>query len=304
MKAKLARLGERWPWLGWVLKAQDRYRELNGNYLAAAVTLAGFLSLFPLLLVGLAVLGFVSAGRVDLAGDLVERLGLTGEAATFVGDLIRQTENSRQVASVVGLAGLLWTGLGAVAAAQYVLNGVWQVKGRGLADKARGVGWLAGAGLLLTVSLAATAAAGLLPPWLAVVGPLAALAVDVALWTWTFKVLTNRSLPWLAYLPGAVVGAVGFGVLKAVGGFYVPRLVASASVLYGSFAVIFAILAWLLFFGRLVVYAAVANVIAWEARHGTVTVELAVPKVAGEVPVEATRAGEASPATSGPGPGG
>jgi hypothetical protein len=51
-------------------------------------------------------------------------------------------------------------------------------------------------------------------------------------------------------------------------------------------------LAWLLFFGRLVVYASVTNVVVWEERHGTVTVELPVPKVPGEVPVQATRAGE------------
>ena len=298
MKARLDRLCQRFPRLGLVMRVKNRYDELNGNYLAAAVTLAGFLSLFPLLLVAFAVLGFFAAGRVDLAGDIISRLGLTGEAATFVEDLISQTEHSRRVASVVGFAGLLWTGLGMVAAVQYGMNQVWQVKGNGWRDKLSGIAWLAGAGLLFVASFVATAAAGVLPAILAPLGLVLGLAIDTVLWLWTFKILTNRHLGWKAFLPGAIAGAVGFGLLKAVGGIYVPRLVASASALYGSFAVIFAILAWLLFFGRLVVCAAVLNVILWEDRHGTVTVDLPVPKVPGDVPVEATRAGEAVPATA------
>jgi membrane protein len=298
MKAKLEGLCKRFPALGWVMRVQNRYNELNGNYLASAVTLAGFLSLFPLLLVAFAVLGFFAVGRLDLAGDIVSRLGLNGEAATFVRDLVQQTEKSRQIASVVGIAGLLWSGLGLVAAVQYGLNQVWQVKGNGWKDKLTGLAWLAGAAVLFTASFGATAAAGLLPGFLAPVGLLVGLAVDVALWLWTFKILTNRNLGWKAYLPGAIAGAIGFGILKALGGIYVPRLVASASAIYGSFAVIFAMLAWLLFFGRLVIYASVFNVVRWEAQHGTVTVDLPVPRVPGDVPVQATRAGEAMPATA------
>ena len=295
VKERLERLGRRWPWLGRVLQVQWRYSELNGNYLAGSVTLAGFLSLFPLLLVAFAVLGFLSVGRAELSREVIDQLGLTGDAARFVTDLIRTTERSRQVASVVGVAGLLWTGLGLVAATQYALNTVWQVKGRGLKDKLSGLAWLAGAGVLFLVSFAVTAAIRWLPGWVAPLGFVAGLAIDVLLWLWTMKVLTNRSIGWRPYLAGAVVGAVGLGILKALGGIYVPRAVASASALYGSLGVMFAILAWLLFFGRLTVYAAVVNVVQWEKRHGTVTVDLELPKVPGEVPVEATRAGEAVP---------
>jgi membrane protein len=166
-----------------------------------------------------------------------------------------------------------------------------------------GLAWLAGAGLLFLLSFAVTAAANVLPAGLAVIGPAAALAVDVALWLWTMKVLTNRNLRWRAYLPGAILGAIGLGVLKALGSIYVPRAVASASALYGSLGVLFAILAWLLFFGRLAVYAAVVNVVSWEESHGTVTVDVELPKVPGEVPVEATRAGEEKPQEAAVSPG-
>jgi membrane protein len=294
VKEKLQALGRRYPWLGTVLRVQERYSELNGNHLASAITLAGFISLFPLLLVAIAVLGFFSHQSVDLPSDVVSRLALTGQAATTVTDAIHRAEQSRKVASVVGVAGLLWSGLGLVAAIQYGLNTVWQVKGRGLRDKLSGLGWLAGAAVLFLASFAATAAIGFVPV-LAPLSIVVGLAVGVGLWLWTMKVLPNRDVGWKALLPGAVVGAVGLEVLKVLGSVWVPKAVASSSALYGSLGVVFAVLAWLLFFGRLIVYASVVNVVLWENRHGTVTVDVEVPRVPGEVPVEATRAGDAVP---------
>jgi membrane protein len=294
VKEKLHALGRRYPWLGRALRVQERYSELNGNHLASAITLAGFISLFPLLLVAIAVLGFFSHQSLDLASDVVDRLGLTGEAATIVTEAIERAEQSRKAASVIGVAGLLWSGLGLVAAIQYGLNTVWQVKGRGLRDRLSGLGWLAGAALLFLASFAATAAIGFVP-LLAPLGIVVGLGVGVALWLWTLKVLPNGDVGWKALLPGAVVGAVGMELLKVVGSIWVPKAVASSSALYGSLGVVFAVLAWLLFFGRLIVYAAVVNVVVWEDRHGTVTVDVEVPRVPGEVPVEATRAGDAVP---------
>jgi membrane protein len=294
VREKLHALGRRYPWLGTILRVQERYSELNGNHLAAAITLAGFISLFPLLLVAIAVLGFFSHQSVELASDVVDRLGLTGEAATIVTQAIERAEHSRKAASVVGVAGLLWSGLGLVAAMQYGLNTVWQVKGRGLRDKLSGLGWLAGAAVLFLGSFAATAVIGFVPI-LAPFGIVVGLAVGVALWLWTMKVLPNRHIGWKPLLPGAVVGAVGMELLKVVGSIWVPKAVASSSALYGSLGVVFAVLAWMLFFGRLIVYASVVNVVLWEQRHGTVTVDVEVPRVPGEVPVEATRAGDAVP---------
>jgi membrane protein len=294
VKEKLHALGRRYPWLGRVLRVQERYSELNGNQLAGAITLAGFISLFPLLLVAIAVLGFFSHQSLDLASDVVDRLGLTGDAATIVTQAIERAEHSRKAASVIGVAGLLWSGLGLVAAIQFGLNTVWQVKGRGLRDKLSGLGWLAGAAVLFLASFAATAAIGFVPV-LAPLGIVVGLGVGVALWLWTLKVLPNRDVGWKALLPGALVGAVGMELLKLVGSIWVPKAVASSSALYGSLGVVFAVLAWLLFFGRLIVYAAVVNVVVWEDRHGTVTVDMEVPRVPGEVPVEATRAGDAVP---------
>lgn len=297
MREKLDSLGRRWPWFGTVLAVQKRYSELNGNYLASSVTLSSFLSIFPLLLFAIAILGFFAAGSPNLAGDIVGELGLTGDARDGIIEAIKVAERSRRTASIIGIVGLLWSGLGLVAALQYAINAAWQVTGRGWRDKIKGLTWLAGAALLFSTSFATSAIIRLLPAFLAPLGILAGLSVNLGLWLWTFKVLGTREVGWKALLPGAVVGAIGLEILKAVGAFYVPGAVAKASALYGTLGVVFATLAWLLFFGRLVVYAAVVNVVRWEEEHGTVVMEMEVPRVHPETtkPVDVTRAGETKP---------
>ncbi|MGH9188487.1 MAG: YihY/virulence factor BrkB family protein [Acidimicrobiales bacterium] len=294
LRAKLSELGERWPWLGTALAVQERYSELNGNYLATAVTLAGFLSLFPLLLVAIAVVGFFSDSATRLADEVVAQLGLTGSGGQVIRNMIARAQESRRAASVVGFVGLLWSGLGLVAALQYAVNTSWQVTGRGLKDKLRGMGWLAGATVLFVGSLAIGAALNFVP-FLAPVAILLGLGINFALWLWTFKVLGNSDVGWKALVSGAVLGAVGLEILKLVGSVYVPRAVQSASSLYGPLGVVFAILAWLLFLGRLVVYSSVLNVVRWEEEHGTATIDIEVPRVAEPQPEEATRAGETRP---------
>ncbi|MGH9182817.1 MAG: YihY/virulence factor BrkB family protein [Acidimicrobiales bacterium] len=289
-------LPSRWSWLGLAVAVQKRFGELHGGYLAAAVTMAAFLSLFPLVLVAIAVVGFFSAGSADLPVRLSDVLGLPpdGEAAQAVTRAVAQAEAGKAAASVVGLAGLLWTGLGLVGALAYVLNAAWQVKGRGWRDKVLGLAWLVGASALFVISFAVTAVVGFLPSLFAPVNLLVGMGVSTGLFLWSSKVLCNRDVGWRPLVPGAVVGAVGFEVLKVVGGVYVPRAVASSSALYGSIGVVFAILAWLFLFGRLLVYASIVNVVTWERRHGTVTVELEVPSLPGEVPLRGTRAGESA----------
>ncbi|HET7718771.1 MAG TPA: YihY/virulence factor BrkB family protein, partial [Acidimicrobiales bacterium] len=219
---------------------------------------------------------------------------LQGDAAKSLTNAIDIARESRRAASLIGVVGLLWSGLGLIAAFQYAINAAWQVTGRGWRDKLKGLMWLGGSTLLFLTSFATSAVIRWLPTFLAPLTTLAGLSVNFALWLWTFKILSTREVGWKALVPGAVVGALGFEVLKAIGAFYVPGAVASASALYGTLGVVFATLAWLLFFGRLVVYAAVVNVVRWEEDHGTVVLEMEAPRIHPETtqPVNVTRAGE------------
>lgn len=281
----------RWGWFATAVRMQDRFGEVHGGYLAAAITLAAFLSIFPLLLLGVAVVGYLSLGA-DVPTQVISRLGLSGEAAAAVTSAVETAQKSRKGALGVGAVGLLWSGLGVVASIQYAFDNVWQVTGRGIKDKLGGLLWLAGAVSILGGSLVVSA---LLTrtPWLAPLSIVIGLGVNFAMWLWTLKALLNVVVPWRALVPGAGMGAVGLEVLKVAGGVYVPRLVTQTSALYGSIGVVFAILTWLFFFGRLAVYVAVLNVVRWEEDNGTVTVEIELPKHPEVVALEATRSGEA-----------
>lgn len=278
VKARLVALGERIPPLGRALEVQQRYSELRGNNVAAAVTFQAFVSLFPLLLVIVGVLGLVARhGDVDVAGRIIGNLGLTDEAAETIQNAVKTAEDTGAVAGPLGLIGLLWSGLGLVSALQFALNQAWQVEERGIKDKAVGMLWLVGAAVLFVGASAVTTVLNWLPGFIAPVGIVVGLLVNFALWLWTFRVLPNRNLPWRAHIPGAILGAVGMEILKVVGGVYVPRAVAQSSELYGTLGVVFAVLAWLLFFGRLIMYSAVLNVVLWERKAGTVTTTVQVP---------------------------
>jgi membrane protein len=281
-----------------ILPIHERVGAVGGGPLSSSIALGGFLSLFPLLLVGVAVLGFVSASNTDFAAEVVDQLGLEGRAATQVTDAIDTAEGSRRTASVVGLIGLVWAGLGVAGALEHALNATWQVKGRGITSRLAAVAWLVGAGLLFLGSMALGPLLNELPGPATVPTILAGLVLDVLLFVWMFVVLTNVDLPWRVHLPGALLGGIGLEVLKVIGSVYVPRLVASSSALYGSLGVVFAVLAWLALTARLVVYAAAFNVVRYEQQHGTVTVDIQVPHISGQVPLGATRGGAVSESAS------
>ena len=291
----LGPLARRWPAVGTALDVQKRFSELHGGYLAAALTLATFLSVFPLILVAVAVLGFVSVNNTHVATNIITNLGLRGTAAQSIKDAINAAEHSRRATSVVGVVGLLWTGLGVVTATQLALDAVWQRTGRTLKDRGIGVLWLAGSGVLMAVSFAISSGLNFLPAVLAPLVLVVGAGYDVGQFLFTFKVL-GRTEPagWRALLPGAIAGGIGLQVLKAFGSFYLPRAIHGSSQLYGPLlGVIFAILAWLFLFSRLVVYSAVLNVVLWENDHGTLTTVIEVPMLPGDSPKRATRAGEA-----------
>jgi membrane protein len=287
----LDRWRARFGWLDAVLTFNERFGAIGGGALSSSIGLAAFLSLFPLLLVSIAVIGFLSSGDNTFTTDLIANLNLKGRSAELVTDAVRTAQESRRTASLVGLAGLLWSGLGVVGSLQTALNTAWQTRGRGLVDKAVALSWLLGAAVLLSANVALGPVLQLVPGPVMVGAVLLGLVLTTVLFVWTYTYLGNQPVPWRAHLPGALLVAVGFEILKVVGSIYVPRAVASSSALYGTLGVVFAVLAWLLIYARLIVYGAVLNVMRWEADRGTDTVDLEVPHMGGDEPLSATRGG-------------
>lgn len=296
MKQRLRALGARWPWLGRAFDVQDRVGEINGSFAASSITVSIFIAIFPLLLVAIAVVGFIAAGDDTVAPRVIENLGLTGGAADALTGAIDRAANSRQAASIIGLLGLAWSGSGVAVALQAGVRLPWQERSEGIKDRLLGIAWLVVAAVGFAAAMALGGLLNFLPSWLpgivAVVAELAlGFAIQVALFTWMFWGLGTRRVPWRDLVPGAVVAAAGFEVLKIAGTVWVPQLVAKSSALYGSIGVVFALLAWLALFSKLLVYASTLNAVRYEAAHGSVDVPLRGPRLPGRHPVAATRGG-------------
>lgn len=282
MNEKLQRLGRRWPALGTALDTQQRFGEINGGFVASAITVSIFISVFPLLLVTIAVIGHLASGDADWTKRFVDALGLTGSARDTVSDAVSRASESRRAASVVGLLGLLWSGTGVGLALQRGVRAPWQEPARGMRDRLQALLWLIAAGLGFAVAVALTGALNWLPDQIpSIVGWLLAIIVGVAIGTglflWMFWGLSTRHIPARDLLPGALAAAVGFEVLKFVGTIYVPRLVANSSSLYGPLGIVFALLAWLAIFARLIVYSSTLNAVLFERHVGRRTVAIHVP---------------------------
>jgi membrane protein len=261
---------------------QRRFGDVHGGALASAITLSTFVAIFPLAVVGIAVLGLVASDPPQVTRTIVDQLGLHGAAADLVRDTVGTARSTRRAASIVGLAGLAWAGSAVVTSLTNAYDTVWGVKDRGLRERIVGFLWLLGAGAGLAVSIGASAALRWLPGWSAPLALLVSLLIDAALFLWTGWLLPNRKVSWRASIPGAVVGGFGLLVLQLVGFVVVPMLVSRSSALWGSLGAVFALLAWLAFFARLVVYAAIVDVVVWEESSGTRTVAQPAPRLEGE----------------------
>jgi uncharacterized BrkB/YihY/UPF0761 family membrane protein len=97
--------------------------------------------------------------------------------------------------------------------------------------------------------------------WLWVIGIVASLVLNFVLFMLAFRILTTADVSWSVVRPGAIVGAVGWTMLQAIGGFYVGHQLKGASSTYGTFAVVIGLPAWIYLGAQLTLYAAEINVV-------------------------------------------
>ena len=242
---------EAWGWLDHLFRAASRYKADCGDRLAAAVSYYGFLSLFPLLLLGVSVLGFVVSDPLK-SEQVLETLqrDLPGLGTTIAENLSSVAEHRRS-AGVIGLAGLAWAGLGWIAMLRESLRTVWhqeQIRVNLVKRKLLDLATLAGLGVTVGLSFGivavGTAVFGdtLLGP---VVSFALALVTDTLLFSYLFTRLPRNHRPLRRVLRGALFGAAGFAVLKVVGTVYIGRTVDSGAEVYGTFAVVVGLLIWI-----------------------------------------------------------
>ena len=221
-----------------------KYGDDDGGREAALITYYGFLSIFPLLLLGVAILSRVLAANPDLRRKLID--ATVPEALQSTVQHSAATLPTSTVPFIVGLIGLLFSGTGVVFSAYQTLNHV--------------------------AAVPRSVRAGFFPRYIRVFVMLAALpdvpgaerAVAVlgqvlivfAVLLLGGRLLLSRPAPVRALWPGAIIGAAAVTVVLNAGTPLLARLVTRAGPVYGSFATVAGMFALLYLVGQALVYAA------------------------------------------------
>lgn len=258
---------KRHRWLAVPYAVLKKFGEDRAGNLAALVAYYGFFSLFPLLLVLVSVLGIVLRGDPSLRDDILDS---ALSQFPIIGDQLRQNVNTLTggagVPLGIGIIGTLWAGLGGIKAMQQALDTIWDVpykrRPNVIASTVKSLMMLGVLGVITLVSaLLAGVGAGSDSWWWAALGILMSLVLNFALFMLAFRILTTADVSWSDVRPGAIVGAVGWTTLHAVGGFYVAHQLKGASAVYGTFAVVIGLLAWMYLGAQLTMYAAELNAV-------------------------------------------
>lgn len=260
----------RHPVLAFPHAVQKRYGEEYSGRLGAVISYYAVFALLPLLL------AFVTVLRIALGHDqeLLNRI-LDGVWAQlpFVGPDIREGVEPLAGSAWIVAASLLVTLWGArrvAQASQDAVNQMWGVPiyaRPGFFPKLLrtfAVFALLGVATLGTSAVTGVTLGRRLHPIAAVATGIGSIAVSTLVMAGLYFLLCSRRLTVRELAPGAAFAGTGVYVLTFLGGLYVQRVVSEASSLYGSFAAIVGLLAWITLLVQAFVYGNLVNVVRAE----------------------------------------
>jgi membrane protein len=260
---------QRHAWLAVPVAVWKKFGDDEAGNLAALIAYSALVAIFPLLLLLVTVLDIVLKGRPGLRQKL---LNSALEHYPVIGTQLKESIGGlgqTGIALVVALAGIFIGSLGVANSVQNALNSAWEVP----FDRRPGFpwSWLRSAALIIVVGtgfVATTALSGLaaglhvLPgAGSAVLALAVSLMLNFGLFWLAFRLGTASDITWRQMWLGAAISAVVWQVLQAIGTGFVSRQIAHASPLYGTFAIVLGLIAWLYLQAELTLYAVEVNVV-------------------------------------------
>jgi membrane protein len=247
--------------LGFPYAVVKKYGDDDGGREAALITYYGFLSIFPLLLLGVAILSRVLVTNPDLRERLVTAIVPPVLQPTVEQALAALPSST--VPLIAGLIGLLFAGTGIAFSAYQTLNNVAGVPRRlryGFVPRYLRVfvmlaTLLLGAAAVGVLTVAATALPGS-PGLERAAAALGTALVVFAVLLLGAKLLLARPAPFRAVWPAAALGAVAVTLLLSVGPPLLAGFVGRSGAVYGSFATVAGLFAVLYLISQVLVYAA------------------------------------------------
>ena len=262
------------PMLDHLVRGYRRYHDQRGDRHAAAITYYGFLSFFPLLAIGFAIVGlmvrFMPDARTGVENILRDAFpGIVG-TTDIAGIRVEDIEAASTRVGLISLPILLWAGLGWLSALREALREMWNKEDKGhnlVIGKLHDLSTLVLIGLVLLVSIALSGVASVWSPndrLLRIGLELVTIGTYMAVLLAMFWRLSGAGRTPLQLWRGALVGALGFEALRALATFLLARV--SGNPVYASFALAVGLLVWMNIGSRLILYSA-----AWTATRPYVT---------------------------------
>ena len=244
-----------------------KYGDDNGGVLASNLAYSAFISMFPLLLILVTILGLVASLDPSFRGDVLN--AVAGQVPLIGHQLtgnVHQLRRSSIIGLIAGFAGLVWGASGLAQSGLFTMEQVWNLPGPArpgfvprLGRAALFIGLL-GAGAVVTTGLASLNTYILKGFWLVILAELLAAGFNIGMYVGAFRVLTPKGVPTHRLMPGAITGGIGWTVLQVLGTWLVHHYLHSASV-YGVFATVLGLLAWIYLAVQVTVYSAEINVV-------------------------------------------
>lgn len=238
----------------------------NGGLVAAAVSYYTFLSIIPILLLAVAIIGFILKSPEHARSMVLYYYNqyspsLTEKGSIGAADIVAGIVNGREAATGIGLIALLWTGTSAMTIIEQAINLAWNVEQKRNYIKRRllSVVMMLSLGVLLSMSFGVTAfftamvssdkkVFGISPaniPFLwAFVSFLVPFIVTIVTFTLVYKILPNIFVPFRVALVGAVFSGALWEMAKYLFSYYVVHF-AHYSQIYGSLGAIILLLVWI-----------------------------------------------------------
>jgi len=244
-----------------------KYGDDNGGVLVSNLAYSAFVSLFPLLLILVTILGLVAASnpafRQNAINAVANQVPLIGHQLT---GNVHELRRSSTIGLIVGLLVLTYGVTGLAQAGLFTMTQVWNLPGPARPGYAQRLGRsllflaLLGGGVIVTTGLASLNTYGHNAVVIAVLAQILAAAVNVGMYLGAFRALTPKGVPTPDLLPGAAVGGIAWTLLQILGTYLVHHFLHSASA-YGVFATVLGLLAWIYLATKITVYAAEINVV-------------------------------------------
>jgi len=260
-------------WVGFPLAVVYKFFDDQGSYLTALVTYYGFLSLFPLLLLLVTILGFALHGDPHLQARLLNSaLSQFPVIGTQLRENVRASSGSG-LGLVAGIAGTLYGSLGAAQATQNALSRIWAIprneRPNPFTSRLRSLGliFVLGLGVLVTTGLSAlTTGAGSFGASLAggvrAAGIVLAALANISMFLVAFRVLSARQISLRDLRLAAIVAGLGWQTLQLLGTYLVSHALKGSRESYGVFGLVLGLIAWIYLLALVMVLAAEISVVA------------------------------------------